>query len=723
MQDSSKNQNKEPSEEIAKREKGLKDIEEELDSLVEKNAEEKEGQNLSGNKDKEEKEKHADSTEETRVRPVKKGLILSRFRKRKIIKKEPDMKKGDELIKIYQENGEEKLDMSKLERKKRSKKTLALLAIIFLLTVVLGLSILSWLIFYRTAPKFEGKNIKFEVKTAEDIQSGQEINYLINYANFEAVPLGKVQINLRYPEGFQFSEAVPLPNEGNEIWNVGSLDVGETGKIEIKGKLIGEINSNKILSAEMNYWPSNFNSEFQEVASAETKISSTLLGMTIEGPAHALVGENISYLIKVKNTSENELQNVKVSAIYPENFTVESTEPESKIDLDNEWTFDKLTAEEEKKIKINGSFNASSQQEQKIEAKVSLSVNEIYYNQAEDSFSTQVIMGDLSSDLIINGSSKDTTADFDDTLNYSINYKNNTENDLEDIVIQCFISSIKNKGTVSEYGTGVIDWTSLKDSNKGKLAAENKNPQIAGLLETQSITWDKSKIKGLAKLTKGQDGSIDFSIDVKDLYSAQESLKLDSLSNLEIDSYISITIGKAAGIVSDKKIETSHLIVKLNTDLLLVAEGRYHDKSGAVIGSGPLPPKVGQKTTYKINWNLANSLHEVSDIIISATLPDNVIWENRTEISAGEITFNDNTKTVTWKVNRFPLTIAELLAQFEISIIPTSKDAGKVITLLPKITLTAVDIETQGKITIIAGPITTALTNDEGAKGKEVVTE
>ncbi|HEX9664651.1 MAG TPA: hypothetical protein VGA49_02410, partial [Patescibacteria group bacterium] len=486
---------------------------------------------------------------------------------------------GDELIKIYQEeNGEEDDDMSKIKPKKRSKKAAAIGTIIVLLLVLLGLSVLSWFLFYKS-PKFSGANITFEITAPEEIKSGQTVEYLIDYGNFESVHFRKAQISVRYPDGFIMDQAEPRPTEADNLWNLGALARGESGQIKISGQLIGDLDSAKILSAALNYLPSNFNSEFEEVASAETKITDSLLTLTLEGPEHALVGEKFDYLIKFKNDSEEELKNVQVRLGYPVNFTAEETVPETDDELLEEWVFDSLAGGEEVRIKITGSFITAGEDEQKLTARLSLKVEDLSYQQREEFVVTRVIMGDLSLNLIVNGSSTETAANFSSSLNYSINYKNNTDNDLEDIQLTVLISSVKTKGSVSRTGDGIVDWTSLVDANRGILINESIESDRTDILEIRSITWTATQIDNLDKLEKDDEGSINFSVGLKNLNQIEETFGLADLANLELESKVKVVIGKAAGIVSNSEIETSPLIIKMNSDLVFEGEARYHDQS------------------------------------------------------------------------------------------------------------------------------------------------
>jgi len=139
------------------------------------------------------------------------------------------------------------------------------------------------------------------------------------------------------------------------------------------------------------------------------------------------------------------------------------------------------------------------------------------------------------------------------------------------------------------------------------------------------------------------------------------------------------------------------------------------------VGSGSLPPKVGETTVYRIFWNITNSLHEITDLKLSTILPENIRWSNKYEINAGELKFDEVTREVKWTLNRMPLDVNALGVNFEITITPTAAEKGKLLTLLLGTNLTATDKSTGAVITKTGEALTSNLDGDPGAEGKGIV--
>jgi uncharacterized repeat protein (TIGR01451 family) len=96
----------------------------------------------------------------------------------------------------------------------------------------------------------------------------------------------------------------------------------------------------------------------------------------------------------------------------------------------------------------------------------------------------------LSLNLIINGSTQDQPINFEQTLTYSIVYKNLGQSDLSNVIINLDLDS------------EILDFSTLEDKNNGRR-------------DNQRLTWGKDEISGLALLRPLDEGTIDIAIQVK----------------------------------------------------------------------------------------------------------------------------------------------------------------------------------------------------------------
>lgn len=602
--------------------------------------------------------------------------------------KESEIQKN--LINIYKDESGMP-DMSKLEKKKKNKTKTILIYLLFFLFILSAAAWAGFFIFGGTN-KFTGQDISLGITAPQKVSSGEEISYVINYKNREKTPISRAEVRVEYPKGFIFKEASPEPSQENNIWLLGTLPSGNEGVITITGQLLGDLDSEKSLEAYLNYRPANFNSDFQEVASASSTISSSVADIELEAEDQIIAGESTDLLFNVKNTTENDLKDIRVGINLPKDFNLEESNPEKKDDF---WIIDSLLADKEQEIELTGAFSSEATEEKEITVRVETKgENDIWYLQQEKTFLIKILKEELIVNLIINGSNEGQSINFGDTLNYSLVYQNKGQAELKNLTISATIEG------------NLIDWDSINDDNKGNV-------------KNNSIIWTKEEIDQLEELQPGDEGTIDWQIKIKSRNDFSENEVIDDA----VKSTTEIKIGETEGIESSNVITGSTIVNEINSDFSLQAEGRYFNDDNIAVGSGPLPPEVGKTTSYRIFWTLDNSVHEVTDVRVKTILPDNIFWTGKSLVSAGQLNFNVNTREIIWSINRIPTTVKELQANFEVSVTPSNNDANTVITLIPETTAEAIDKKTKAKLFLAEGAITSNLEGDLVGEGRGLVIE
>jgi len=608
------------------------------------------------------------------------------------------------LMNIYS-NGDGSLpDISHLDVKRKGRFKVFLLSFI---GISLLLAAIAWLGFIIFNPEGISSNqsIRLTFKSQQSIASGDEVIYVLEYKNIEKVTLRNVEIIFRYPDGFDFISAEPAPsNEFNSSWQLGDLAKGQSGKIEIKGKLIGEVGSIKTISATASFQPENFSSVFKDEASFTNQITSSILEINLEGPTQVLPEKKITYKISYRNNSDQTLEKIKVLVNYPANFIFQEANPKpfseenDARNLNNEWIINNLEKEQEGEIEITGGYVAAEDAADIANFTAQIGFikpdSEEFSLQQEKTVSTEIIKPNLNLSLIINGSNQDQPINFGQTLTYSITYKNLGQKDLDEVSFSITLES------------DVLDLDTLEDKN-------------SGIKDGNTITWGKDQISELDLVRPLAEGTIDFSIQVKEA----EAIDLDR-DNLQVTSQASATmasIGELA--VEDLKVETEKIINNINTDIQLKVEGRYFDDDNIAVGTGPLPPVVGQKTSFRIYWYLANSLHEVKDVTIKTTLPEGVEWTDKYLVKAGNISYSEKNNEVTWTINRIPpnKTFEDLNVWFDVAVTPTKQQVRKLLILTDQAELSATDEVTDSEITKTSKAVTSNLEDDPIGGGRGLV--
>ena len=607
------------------------------------------------------------------------------------------------LMKIYSNQDGSLPDISQLDVRRQGHWKIILLS---LAGVALILTAISWLgfIIFNPDASFSTQSIKLELKGQQSIASGDEVIYILEYKNVEKVILRNVEIIFRYPDGFEFIGATPSPtNNFNSSWQIGDLAKNQSGKIEIKGKLIGEVGSIKTINATASFQPENFSSAFKETGSFSGQITSSILEIELTGPDQILPEKKATYKISYRNNSEQDLTNIKVLVEYPANFIFqESTptpfaRPEDARNLNNQWLIENLEKKQEGEIEITGGYTAeldANQANFKVQIGFLDQATEKFSLQQEKIVTTEIIQPNLSLSLIINGSAQNQPINFDQALTYSLVYKNLGQKDLDEVSLSVALDS------------DILDWETLEDKN-------------GGIIDGDKISWTKDQISELDLVRPLTEGTIDFSIRVK----KANEVNLDK-DNLQVTSQATAGLEKIGELaVEDLNITSNEIANNINTDIQLKVEGRYFDDDNIAVGTGPLPPVVGQKTTFRIYWSIANSLHDVSNAQVTATLPAGVDWEDKFLVKAGEIKYSSKNRQVSWTIDKISAnkSFEEVNAWLDVSVIPASQQVRKLLILTDQANLTVIDKLTSSIITKTAKAITSNLEDDPIGGGRGLV--
>lgn len=631
-------------------------------------------------------------------------------------KRKPRKGLGQELIDVYEATGDDLTAVTMLEHRRRSWQRMLLAILVFLVFVFIGVGIVSWLI-WGGNQSFSGENVVFDLEAPKELTSGQEVTYLVSFANREDTAFRKAEVELRYPPGFIFTSSDPAPSTGENLWDLGSLNSGFDGEIEVSGRLVGKPDIDTTISGVLRYWPANFSSEFQEVASAQSLIKPVNAMFRVEGPDQVLVGQSASYSINVKNESDDLIQDLQIEGIYPSDFVLESSTPELEEGVTT-WLIEAIAPGEEQEIVLDGFFSAIDDPE--VEMLFLLSqkgADDDFFMQKEERVETILVEGDLIVNLIANGSTKNTTTSWGDVINLSINYQNNSETELADLTV---VGTLETRYRINEgekSSGGAIDFSTLVDANRGSVEQVDKVTDQS--VHVRTITWDGNDLDTLETLDADEEGTINLQFALITAEDAKESI--NHPGDVEVVFVADVKVGKTGGVEEEITVTSNPITIKLDTDLELDAHARYYDENEEQLGSGPLPPEVGEKTTYRVIWDLTNSIHEAQDIIISTQLPSNVAWVNQYNVSAGEVEFNSGGNDLTWRLNKLPSDIEEVTLAFDIELSPLDTQVDKVANLTKKITMTAKDAITGGNLIQSISPLTTGVDRDELASDKGLV--
>lgn len=581
----------------------------------------------------------------------------------------------------------------KIHSGRTRKKNIFIFAIIVL--SILSLASLASFLLFGIQTEEKSEEVILEINGEKEIASGEEINYLITIENRERVALKNVGINLKFPLGFYWKSSNPTSlNPLHTVYQWPELKSKEKEKLEIKGQLIGQTGEEKELEVVLIYRPTNFRSNLEKEASFVTKINLSTLEIEINGPEKSLAKGEVDYEIGLKNVSKIPLGKIKASLIFPPDLEIKEIKPNPE-EGKNIWILEKLEPKEEKEIKIKGKFSGNQGQQEELKVQAGILTEEGFVLQAEKSLITSLFEPKLSLDFTVNDQ-KVSVANWEETLNYLVKFKNENSLEMGDV-------EFKIQKSIDPYEIEI-------GNNQWEMKEKKWNIEIENV----------KSIPVLTSLKPNEEGEIIFKIILPKIPRQEEK-------NVVLENKIEATVSFPETGNQKIKFQSNPTLVKIQSKVDFRAEARYYNNDYQAIGSGPLPPKVGQETVYHIYWHLSNTTNVLKNIKVKTKLPQGINFfqdfsQETSDQNAkkGNLDFISATREVVWYLDEIQPWVSIKIG-FQISLIPSPEEIGKILALTGPTTLEAQDQFTKTNISLEQLALLSDLIFDPIAKGKGVV--
>lgn len=538
---------------------------------------------------------------------------------------------------------------------------------------------------------FDKSRLEVEITVSKTAESGGKVPISISYMNKNRVAIKDVKLSLEYPNdslplGENFSEPV---HSFIKNMDLGIIEPGERGKLEFPVIVFGAAGERKEIKAKFVYTPENFASVFENEYTQNFLIEKVPISLDWQMPDKIVSGQNFEAKLAITNSSANDFYNIRINIEYPVDFVFESSDPSSSLDK-NIWDFKKMDARTEKSITVKGKIFGNSSEIKPFNFKLGIvrdvsGIKEfVVYDELQKSVSI------TTSPLFVSQAAKNASGNIvnaGEILDFSISYKNTANVGIEKVEI-----SVELEGTALDFAHLKIERGSF-DSFKN------------------IISWKAGEIPGLAVLSPGQEGRVGFSIPVK----KPLPIKLFSDKNFLIKSTARIdSLNVPVSLIGTSIKGENSLIFKVNSDIDLRQKGYYFESP--ISNYGPIPPKVGEKTTYNIIWQIANSSNDIEDVKIESYIPAYVSWEGQIEPSGANIFYDYETRKITWNIGKLPAQTGVLypLKQvvFQIGLMPYLNHSGKILDLIGEASVSGRDAFTGQRLQDFSAVIMTDLPDD-----------
>ena len=510
-------------------------------------------------------------------------------------------------------------------------------------------------------------SVKLVIDGPNKIISGDQATYKVTYENVDTVTMQKLELSVRWPNGFYFDEASIEPMDQNATtWLLDDLSPGQKIDLEIKGQLVGQKDEELSAAFTLSYQPENFHSDFKVKDSINTKISDAKIELDVEAIDKALVVTEQAIKVNFKNLTKESLEDLYVDVLYPDDFEImqkvddsndEDTEEiveeplESKFVQEGDYFKLNLEAEELATMFINGIFTMDSKTDQLLVVEVGNMVDGNFRRLARVERPIIVINPKFDMNFKINEKEGAQSINWGDALRYQLEITNNSEGPVSDVVVSATLDS------------QALDWESI---------------DTAGKYSDNIISWTKSENEELGEWPAGESRTFTWQVDV--VGEPQPERMVENIIEINIEG------------LDDWQQVSSPLMLTIGESISF-NNGIYWDLGGRRVGSGLLPPQVGEETEYLVIWSLPQSTGDFDNVVISASLPPQVDFVSEMDTQEGDLEFDIETRSITWSMEDFTNIILPVTSSFLVKLTPEEDNLGQAMTILNASTVNASGME------------------------------
>lgn len=247
--------------------------------------------------------------------------------------------------------------------------------------------------------------LTFNFNLPSKAEPGAKMDFNLSYFSNVDYPLSNLRVEMNYPSGFEFNKSDPEGLSKTE-WDIGLLNKAEGGRVNIEGKVDGEVGEQKIFKGKLGMWQDE---EFVALKESSRGIElgepSLYISQKINGSSDytAIPGETLHYEISFRNVGEEALSNLFLAnKLRGQGFNFDSLKaPQGKIkEGDNSVVFDSNNVS---KLQFLGSgeegtveFWVDAKKDWDFTGDRPSLTNQVFLEQAQEEFSVEV-----SSDLAL----------------------------------------------------------------------------------------------------------------------------------------------------------------------------------------------------------------------------------------------------------------------------------------------------------------------------------
>lgn len=553
---------------------------------------------------------------------------------------------------------------------------------IFIALIILGSVAFYGINKYLEYISFSTDKIDLVINGTDTLTSGAQASWQVSVTNRNKSALEDVELIFDFPEGSYVQDSGLLGAKKSAQAKVNLYDIApnQTVQKEFTARIVAPENSSRSAQATITFKPKGISREVKKSVKFTTTIKNFPVILTIDAPNETFSNKEIFYKINYINSSQERFNNLRIKVQYPDGFSPNEFEPQPSQEK-NIWQIKTLDPYQEGQIKIKGILSGNEGDRKSLMVLIEGLEDENFVVFTKETAQTNIISSPLALEVKVLGRDNP-SVNAGQKLRYDIGFRNNLNTTLQNLYL-----TAKLEGTM-------FNFTTLKTIGYFDV-------------NTNTITWGPREIPALKNLNPKDIGLASFEIELKNIF------PILSYNDKNFFVKVSFNIGTKSvpPLLGVKEInQSTDVITKINTNLILQAKAFYRENFSSIINYGPIPPRVGQTTSFTLHWQIINVSNDVEDLVVSATLPTGVQWTNNyyANFKKDGLVFDETTKKITWNIGKVPATtgLANGLpvyeAVFQVAITPGPHQLNQTVPLLDESIATAKDSYTGSPLEVSA---------------------
>lgn len=531
--------------------------------------------------------------------------------------------------------------------------------------------------FFGGSNIISGNNIDILVSGPVSVSGGEEFSLNVEVKNNNNVDLQVVDLQVEFPDGTRNTDDLSRElKRYSEI--LGSIDVGNSEERIIKAVLFGEENSQKEISINVEYRIPGSNAVFNKQKIYSLLVNSSPVNIKIVGVDEVNSNQQEDFEVEIVSNSLTKINDLVLKIDYPFGFNIISSNPISNEKNNNIFVLGDLEPGGKRTIKISTIIQGQGGENRIIKFIVGTP-------QEGDNAIIKVPFSITSKEVAIKESFISLDFGLNGLLGDKISIRNG--NNVESII------AWKNNLSEKIYNMSV----KLKISG---LALDKSSVEVEGGFYdsyTNTIIFDKQYNENFLIIKPADSGILKFNFNIL----PQVSKPQVSFSNSVIKIETVVT-----GSLIDEEATRSEVLFSNSKDIRVTSDINLLSRAFRTVGpfenTGPIPPKVDNKTTYTITWTVTNSFNNLKDVKVTSFLSPNIGWIGNMDPENKKVVFNSDTGEIIWDIGDMKMDTGDKnpaeTVSFQVFIIPSASQIGKEVNLLEETIVSGVDVFSDEKI-------------------------